>query len=115
MKYWLLLALLFSSVVSADDQGQDRHVHWIAPTQNVDGTPLADLAGFKLYYGPTTGNYTVTIDITDPLVTEWDIPDTSTLYVAITAIDADNNESAYSNEVVKLDPQGQVPMPPVLL
>jgi len=37
--------------------GQVR-LAWDAPTTRVDGTPLTDVAGFKLYYGPTSGTYT---------------------------------------------------------
>ncbi len=29
---------------------------WDAPTTNTDGTPLTDLAGYKIYYGPTSGS-----------------------------------------------------------
>ncbi|MDH3432879.1 MAG: putative Ig domain-containing protein, partial [Gammaproteobacteria bacterium] len=30
---------------------------WIAPTQNEDGTALTDLAGYKIYWGTTSGSY----------------------------------------------------------
>ncbi|MFQ5610302.1 MAG: putative Ig domain-containing protein, partial [Woeseiaceae bacterium] len=28
-------------------------VSWTAPTLNADGTPLVDLAGYRIYYGPS--------------------------------------------------------------
>jgi len=31
---------------------------WSAPTTNADGTELKDLAGFKIYYSNTSGEYT---------------------------------------------------------
>ena len=31
---------------------------WDPPTTNTDGTTLADLAGYKIYYGQSSGNYT---------------------------------------------------------
>ena len=31
---------------------------WTAPTENTDGSQLNDLAGYKLYYGTSAGNYT---------------------------------------------------------
>ena len=36
---------------------------WDAPTTNADGTPLTDLAGYKVYYGPSSGNYSQAIDV----------------------------------------------------
>ena len=36
---------------------------WTAPTQNDDGSALTDLAGFKLYYGTSPGNYTKQVRI----------------------------------------------------
>ena len=35
---------------------------WVAPSTNEDGTPLTDLAGYKIYYGTASGNYTQNID-----------------------------------------------------
>jgi hypothetical protein len=32
-------------------------VSWMAPVQNEDGTPLVNLAGFRLRYGPKYGVY----------------------------------------------------------
>ncbi len=37
---------------------------WDAPTTNVDGTPLTDLAVYKIYYGTALGNYKVVIGMT---------------------------------------------------
>ncbi|MGB5739562.1 MAG: putative Ig domain-containing protein, partial [Woeseia sp.] len=31
---------------------------WVPPTLNTDGTPLNDLAGYKIYWGSESGNYT---------------------------------------------------------
>src|SRR5438093_12049235 len=28
---------------------------WVAPTTNTDGSPLTDLASYRVYYGPATG------------------------------------------------------------
>ena len=38
-------------------------LQWEAPSTNDDGTPLTDLAGYKIYYGTASGNYTQTIDV----------------------------------------------------
>ena len=41
---------------------------WDAPTQNADGSPLSDLAGFKVYYGPTVDSMTSVEIISNPTV-----------------------------------------------
>ena len=41
----LVLLLLLVTPAFADHRG----AHWTAPTTNVDGSPLSDLAGFKVY------------------------------------------------------------------
>jgi hypothetical protein len=47
---------------------------WTPPTQNIDGTPLTDLAGFKVVHG-TTASFTgaTPIVIADPLATAYTI------------------------------------------
>src|SRR4030065_2503178 len=36
---------------------------WDPPTTNSDGSPLTDLAGYKVYYGPTSGNYNTVLNV----------------------------------------------------
>src|SRR5439155_856826 len=36
---------------------------WVAPTTNTDGSPLTDLAGYKVHYGLAAGSYTTVVDI----------------------------------------------------
>src|SRR5690348_4647284 len=31
---------------------------WVPPTQNSDGTPITNLAGYKIHYGTTSSDYT---------------------------------------------------------
>ena len=78
------------------------NVSWVAPTENVDGSPLGDLARYKIYYGDQSRNYLGSVDVTDPNATSFDLTLASGDYfVAMTAWDGDDNESAYSNEVLK--------------
>jgi len=75
---------------------------WVAPTENVDGSALTDLARYKIYYGENSRNYSGSADVNDAGTTSFSVTVPSgSYYVAMTAIDADNNESAYSNEVLK--------------
>lgn len=36
---------------------------WMPPTQNTDGSSLTDLAGYKIWYGTSPGNYSDTITL----------------------------------------------------
>ncbi|MDZ7670049.1 MAG: hypothetical protein U5Q16_11745 [Gammaproteobacteria bacterium] len=36
----------------------DKMIRWQAPTQNEDGTPLNDLAGYVIYWGTQSREYT---------------------------------------------------------
>lgn len=75
---------------------------WQAPSENVDGTPLSDLAGYRIYYGSDSRNYSDEVAIDGSGITSQDVLLASgSYYFAMTALDADGNESAYSNEVVK--------------
>jgi chitodextrinase len=73
---------------------------WDAPTTNEEGAPLDDLAGYRLYYGTSTGNYTESFDAAN--VTQYTVGNLPTglyYYFAVTAYDTQGNESAYSTEI----------------
>jgi hypothetical protein len=75
---------------------------WVPPTENVDGTPLSDLKGYRIYVGTLSRKYTTEVELTNPKTTEHFLPlPRGEYYVAMTALDADGNESGYSNEVLK--------------
>lgn len=80
----------------------DATLSWDPPTTNADGTPLTDLAGYKLYYGTTSGNYTNSVDVGN--INTYKISGLAeglTYYFTVTAYDAAGNESEYSNEAIK--------------
>ena len=72
---------------------------WTAPTTNEDGTPLNDLAGYRLYYGTQPGQYSNVITVGDYTTAEIGSLGTGTYYVTVTAYDIYGNESTYSNEI----------------
>lgn len=82
-------------------------LRWQAPTENVDGTPYDDPGGFKIYWGQQSRSYTGSLDVDDTAATNWgfsvplDSVDDIEWYFAMTAVDSEGNESAYSNEVLK--------------
>lgn len=75
---------------------------WNAPTTNTDGTALTDLAGYKVYYGPSSGNYANSVNVGN--VTSYTLNNLApgTYYISVTAYDAAGIESGYSNEVSKV-------------
>ncbi len=74
---------------------------WNAPTTNTDGTPLTDLAGYKVHMGTSSGNYTTVVDIGN--VTTYAVSNLApgTYYFVVTAYDSSSNESNFSNEASK--------------
>jgi hypothetical protein len=82
---------------------------WDASTTNTDGTPLTDLAGYKIYYGPTSGSYTNTLDVGDVTTSEVNkLTDGLTYYFAVSAYNSAGAESSFSNEVSKTLPPPQL-------
>ena len=85
---------------------------WEAPTTNLNGTPLNDLAGYKVYYGVESGNYAETIDVgatscqevglKTECTTTIDNLNTGKYYFAVTAYDTSGNESSFSDEGSKI-------------
>ncbi|MFH1961686.1 MAG: hypothetical protein ABIJ30_02240 [bacterium] len=59
-----------------------------------------DLAGYRIYYGTSTGNYSTIIDIKPPASTHTltNLATDTTCYVVLTAYDYVGNESSYSQE-----------------
>jgi putative Ig domain-containing protein len=76
---------------------------WTPPTQNTDGTPLTDLAGYRVYWGTSQGNYPNQKDVngggTSSIV---DSLTPATYYFVVTALDTAGNESTYSNVATKV-------------
>ncbi len=87
--------------VSSTDTGNSAVLTWNAPTTNEDGTPLTDLAGYKIYYGMSHGKYTKVIDVGN--ITRHKVKglEPGAYYFVVTAYDTEGNESTYSNEVSK--------------
>lgn len=76
---------------------------WNPPVENQDGSPLTNLAGYRVYYGTSPGNYGTTIQIDNPGVSSYVVENLApnTYYFASTAFNTDGLESTFSNEVSK--------------
>jgi hypothetical protein len=72
---------------------------WNAPTKNADGTPLTDLAGYGVYYGTSSHNYSKNVNVgSETTYKATNLQLGVPYYFAVTAYDSSGNESKYSNE-----------------
>jgi hypothetical protein len=78
-------------------------LNWNAPTQNTDGSPLMDLAGYKIFYGTDSGNYDHEIRLDNPGMTTYVVdnlvPDT--YFFAAKSFNSSGMDSDYSSEAVR--------------
>jgi len=111
----LLTLIMIIMSITAADVFSSTTVAWTAPTTNTDGTPLTDLAGYKIYYGTTSGNYPNSINAGK--VTSYafnNLTSGTPYYFVATAYDTTGFESAFSNEVAKTEPVVSGPAVPTV-
>ena len=81
-------------------------MQWVAPSEREDNSPisLAEIAGYRIYYGDTQGSYPHQLEINDAYDVDVNSAElqlaSGVYYVVVTAMDADGRESAFSQEVV---------------
>ena len=80
-------------------------LNWTAPVARSDQSPLslADIGGYRVYYGTVEGEYPNRIDVNDGTAGEVVVNDlpTGTYYFVVTTYDIEGRESEYSKLVVK--------------
>ena len=71
---------------------------WTAPTQNTNGTPLTDLAGYTIYYGTDSSDLNQTIQVPIPSATSYEISNlpSGIYYFAVAAYTAEGMQSDQS-------------------
>jgi len=79
---------------------------WTPPTTRSDGSPLTNLAGYKVRYGNAAGNYPTTITISNPGITTYVVENlaSGTYYFVLASYDTDGLESANSSPASKTIP-----------
>ena len=83
-------------------QAADASLSWTAPTTHTDGTPLTDLAGYKVHIGSASRQYDQKLDVGKATnYTVSNLTDGGTYYFAVTAYNTSGVESTYSNEASK--------------
>ena len=76
---------------------------WEAPTTNTNGTALTDLAGYRIYYGPTAVKLDHTVQISTVGLQTYVIEglEPGSWYFAVMAVAANGTESQLSDIVLK--------------
>ena len=72
---------------------------WTVPTENTNGTPLTNLAGYHIYYGTSAGAWTTTITVLEATETSYVVSGLApgTYYFAIVAFNTAGEDSPQSN------------------
>ncbi len=78
-------------------------VQWVAPPSKMDGSPLDDLAGYRISYGRTADELDNSVYIEDPNATSYTIDslESGVWYFAVSAVNANGLEGAASIAVQK--------------
>jgi hypothetical protein len=76
---------------------------WTPPTQNTDGSPLTNLAGYRIYWGRSQGSYTSSATLNNPGLTSYFVDQLTpgTWYFVATALNSQGAESSFSNAASK--------------
>ncbi len=76
---------------------------WQPPTTRTDDSPLNNLAGYRIRYGTTQGNYPNVITVNNPGLTSYVVDNlpAATYYFVMSAFDSAGVESANTNPVSK--------------
>jgi hypothetical protein len=102
MKKLVVAGIMAGLLLGAYARGASVNLAWDPPTNCVDGTPLADLGGYKLYYGSTSRTakaYSTTNDVGN--VTTTTVSNlTGLVYIAVSAYNESLDESDYSDELI---------------
>ena len=70
-------------------------ISWLPPTENVSGTALTNLAGYRIYYGTSASSLTQVVNITNPGLATYVLSDlpAATWYFALTSVNSNGVES----------------------
>jgi hypothetical protein len=81
-------------------------LNWVSPTQNDDGSPLTNLAGFKVYWGTTQGTYPNSTTLNNPGLTSYVVENLlpGTYFFSMSALNSMGVESPRSNAASKSIP-----------
>lgn len=78
-------------------------VSWTPPTYNTDGSTLTNLAGYRIYYGTSSGALNQTVELKNPGLSSYMIENlpAGTYYFGVKAFNSSGAESVLSNVASK--------------
>lgn len=97
--YLIIFTLIFFTLIILNFVLIDK-AHAGEVTLTWDANTDTNLAGYKLYYGSSSGNYQYSVDVANVTTyTLMNLPDGEIYYFAATAYDVYGNESSFSEEI----------------
>jgi PKD repeat protein len=110
----LPVTLMLLVLMAAPLHAASVRLSWTAPTKNVDGSSLNDLAGYKVHHGSSNRQYTASVEVGN--VTTYTLSGLTSgqqYHITVTAKDTSGNESPFSNEVTVTPTDTPTPGTPV--
>ena len=83
--------------------GGSATLTWTPPTTNTNGTPLTNLAGYRVRWGTAAGNYPNAVTLNNPGLATYVVGNLApgTYYFVVTALNSSGVESQFSNMASK--------------
>ncbi|UFS68940.1 fibronectin type III domain-containing protein [Geomonas sp. RF6] len=96
------IAVAAVGIGPATAEAAEAALSWEAPSVNMDGSPISDLAGYRVYIGTSSGKYDESFDAgSRQNYLAYNLVPGTTYYFAVTAYNTSGEESPFSEEVVK--------------
>jgi hypothetical protein len=97
-------ALAAFAITVADVSRGAAELQWIPPIDNIDGSPLTNLAGYRIVYGTSSTRLTQTIQLANAGLSSYVVENLApgTYYFAVRAYASSGAESSDSNVVARV-------------
>jgi hypothetical protein len=91
------------SITVTDAASGTATLSWMPPTENSDGTPLTNLAGYEIRYGLDADDLSSTLSLSNPSLSVYVVENlaSGTWYFAVLAVNASGVTSSLSNVASK--------------
>jgi hypothetical protein len=96
---WLpAYTLTVSAASTTSTSSGSATLSWIPPTENTNGSPLSNLAGYHIYYGTSQSSLSHVVNVTNPGLTAYVLSDlpAATWYFAMSSVNSSGIEGPRS-------------------